>query len=969
MQRRLSLTEGTSDKFWYIDVVDDLVTVRYGRRGTHGTTKTKQYDTPDKAHTEAEKQIAAKLKKGYTDEANAPTPTTPQAAPTPKPTPVPEPEPEPVTVSEANPDDLGLRVTPFELAYDLSSEITIEADTEPFNPEAEAERAARILSTQKYTDYYVQERFVFSEPVFTTLPGHERRAWWNKHLKDLNAQRRAKDSYHRGIEMPEWVTVVLRTPWERKAKPLTQDLATRSIHALLARPVLASRSEEERREATEALPSPLPAMIKQNAYSIWKVDRNAAVVSAALGALNPDEVRELMAQLPDNVLQDSYKVSALLGLVLPTPEERVAFAKRVKARLLSWHESVPWLVATRQHGFDFLVQQINSHNKGVAEVYATTIAEAAHGPGVVPLFLDLLATKAGPVATEWLNSHITQALKARLSPSQAELLKPTLRTLTTTQLHDFLPHTSGATRVVVEELLAEATTPELPANTPWWAEAAVGLPKLPALPFDAAMLPPLVVDGHRLTPEQVTQVFQALSTDTDHPLTAVVRGRADAASRDRFALAIFHAWLTAGAVAKQAWCLTATGWLGDTRFVTELTPLIRQWPGQSQHQRAIKGLTALRNVATDTALQAISGIAATVKFAALKKRAGEAMDEIAQQRGLTRDELEDRILPDGGLDERGTRVFSYGTRQFLAFVTPDGKIAARLLDPEGHPTGKVLTSLPAPNKSDDPTLAKDAKAAYAAVKKDLTTLVKTQTTRFEHAMIHDRRWTPSDHATLIAPHPVLRRLLAGIIWTIHDPQGALTATARIDDDTQLVDTNDDPITVPEGGSIGIAHRLDLTDEQASHWGHILADYELTTPFKQLDRPTHTLPTSQGDKLELQGLPETKVPATKLISAFTTYGWQRGNAYDAGVYSIHYLPVPTADLTIVARYDDGLWMGPLTEQDDQTLTEVYVVQGIQDANTLGWGDTWDTKKLTKLPWTHIPTKITSEVLATINQIVS
>ncbi|RRD47597.1 WGR domain-containing protein, partial [Arachnia propionica] len=47
MQRRLSLTEGSSDKFWYIDVAGTAVTVRYGRRGSAGTTKTKEYDTAE----------------------------------------------------------------------------------------------------------------------------------------------------------------------------------------------------------------------------------------------------------------------------------------------------------------------------------------------------------------------------------------------------------------------------------------------------------------------------------------------------------------------------------------------------------------------------------------------------------------------------------------------------------------------------------------------------------------------------------------------------------------------------------------------------------------------------------------------------------------------------------------------------------------------------------------------------------
>ncbi|RRD49739.1 WGR domain-containing protein, partial [Arachnia propionica] len=132
MQRRLSLTEGSSDKFWYIDVAGTAVTVRYGRRGSAGTTKTKEYDTAEKALAEAEKQVASKVKKGYTDEEGASTqaltPVTP-TEPTPKTAPAPVAEPvvvEPVVVSDAAADDLGLRVTPFELAYDLSREVVVE---------------------------------------------------------------------------------------------------------------------------------------------------------------------------------------------------------------------------------------------------------------------------------------------------------------------------------------------------------------------------------------------------------------------------------------------------------------------------------------------------------------------------------------------------------------------------------------------------------------------------------------------------------------------------------------------------------------------------------------------------------------------------------------------------------------------------------------------------------------------------
>ena len=410
--------------------------------------------------------------------------------------------------------------------------------------------------------------------------------------------------------------------------------------------------------------------------------------------------------------------------------------------------------------------------------------------------------------------------------------------------------------------------------------------------------------------------------------------------------------------------MTGAGWLGGSEFVNILTPMIREWPGVSQHQRAVKGLTALRNIASDEALQQISGIAAKVKFAGLKKRAGQAMDEIAAQRGFSRDELEDRIIPDGGLDERGTRVFDYGTRRFLAYVTPEGKLAARLLDAEGHPTGKVLSTLPAPNKSDNPDQAKAAKAEYNLVKKAVTTLAKVQLARFERAMVQDRRWSPEDHARFIAPHPVLRRLLAGIIWGLHDTENTLTATARTDEDGRLVNPDDEPVDT-DGCSIGIVHPLELDEATKAAWGEVLSDYELVQPFKQLDRPIFHLPDDQGDDTKLHDLPKGRFPATKLIGAFNKYGWERGEALDAGVYCIHALTIPTAGLTAVICYT-GMWMGPMTDQDDQEIEAAYILKGHHDPKNLGWGNEMDTKRLERIPWNQVPPKIVSEILAALKE---
>ena len=125
-----------------------------------------------------------------------------------------------------------------------------------------------------------------------------------------------------------------------------------------------------------------------------------------------------------------------------------------------------------------------------------------------------------------------------------------------------------------------------------------------------------------------------------------VQEHADGPSCEAFAWGLFEAWLGEGAPARQGWALSALGLLGGDRTALKLAPLIQVWPGEGQHRRAVAGLDCLRAIGTDTALMQINAIAERVKFKGLRARAVECMEGIARDRGLTRAELEDRIVPD-----------------------------------------------------------------------------------------------------------------------------------------------------------------------------------------------------------------------------------------------------------------------------------------------------------------------------------
>jgi len=65
--RYFEFIEGTSSKFWEIQLDGSSFSTRYGKIGTPGQETLKEYDSADKAKKEYDKLVAEKTKKGYVE--------------------------------------------------------------------------------------------------------------------------------------------------------------------------------------------------------------------------------------------------------------------------------------------------------------------------------------------------------------------------------------------------------------------------------------------------------------------------------------------------------------------------------------------------------------------------------------------------------------------------------------------------------------------------------------------------------------------------------------------------------------------------------------------------------------------------------------------------------------------------------------------------------------------------------------
>ncbi|MEV5543968.1 DUF4132 domain-containing protein [Saccharopolyspora shandongensis] len=363
---------------------------------------------------------------------------------------------------------------------------------------------------------------------------------------------------------------------------------------------------------------------------------------------------------------------------------------------------------------------------------------------------------------------------------------------------------------------------------------------------------------------------------------------------------------------REGWAFHALAAIGDDDTVRRLTPIIRAWPGEGGHAKAVVGLEILTAIGSEVALMHLHGIATKVKFKGIKAKAQEKITAIAAELGLTADQLADRLVPDFGLGEHGSLTLDYGPRRFT--VGFDEQLTPYVADEDG----KRRKSLPKPGARDDQALAPAAYERFAALKKDVRTIAKDRIQHFERAMVDQRDWHVGEFQRLFIQHPLLRHISRRLLWSTDDGR-----QFRIAEDHTFADIDDDTLEFPESTRVHITHPLQLA-EVVDQWREVFADYEIVQPFPQLDRPVHTLTDDEKAATELNRFTGHTV-STYAVVGLERRGWKRAADKENGVESWISRPIPV-HREIVLNLDPGIYVGILDEMPEQRLEAVWISIG-------------------------------------------
>ncbi|MEZ4340061.1 MAG: DUF4132 domain-containing protein [Sandaracinaceae bacterium] len=359
-------------------------------------------------------------------------------------------------------------------------------------------------------------------------------------------------------------------------------------------------------------------------------------------------------------------------------------------------------------------------------------------------------------------------------------------------------------------------------------------PKLSARYRPEALVRPTLADGRPLPIEAVRRLGEMLAfTDREETYVGIeaVAEVCDPRSLAEHAWSLATAWEASGARNADAWMMFSLVHLADDEVVRRTTPALK-------HGAVVE---VLQHLGTDAAAMELATVAARAARTegALWELAEAALDRIAAERAITRDELDEVLTPTLELDAHGGLELDYGPRRVV--VRFDEHLDPYFEGKDGAPT----RMLPRARKTDDAAKVALAKARWEELKEDIGAIGAMRAEALERAMLSGAEWPRARFEERWVRQPLVVHLARRLV--LARVRGDARATFRIAEDSTYRDVDDEPFELADGDRVVVPHVLSWPDDTLERWCEVFDDYEIVQPFAQLHRAIPTF--APGERAE------------------------------------------------------------------------------------------------------------------------
>lgn len=543
---------------------------------------------------------------------------------------------------------------------------------------------------------------------------------------------------------------------------------------------------------------------------------------------------------------------------------------------------------------------------------------------------------------DWLIETDKQAVTAKLKQYDAQLDEPKLE-LFLEQYNEWQIKTREANAnneaKLAEELLKQsqavndAGIPETLLNDDWQKSIRKRNFELSSY-INASDLPSLVVEktGEPLPNEVQLRLLQIFSFSTlEKPMFMLQPNLQNMSkeSQTTLANALWEEYMRLDMPKDDKWLMMASGFLYHERLDDKVWRFIKDWESSTRRSSLKTSIAILaqqaishpNTKASNNALRMLIRISLKAR-ASLRGPAQEQINRYAHVAGLSKEDLADKLIPTLGLDAQGKRVFNFGERQFT--MTLDANLKPKFVDNNG----KAFKNLPKAGKNDDVDKAKQAHAELKDLKKQLKEFIRDDVPRMENMMITQRRLNFANFKAFYVNNPLMLRYSYQLVWGVFDKDNTdkLIQPFRVVETGEILDINDDDLTISDDAFIGLVHPIQLTEEQKQQLSQSLQDDEIIQPFAQLARPVYQLTANEQKNQTITRFNDERFATGSLIG-FKNKGWepyQIGGGYCEG-----YSKTVNGHELFFQFTGFGIWEGVPADDKGQELQPIQLNKKMSD----------------------------------------
>ncbi|MEO5893554.1 MAG: DUF4132 domain-containing protein [Ferruginibacter sp.] len=392
--------------------------------------------------------------------------------------------------------------------------------------------------------------------------------------------------------------------------------------------------------------------------------------------------------------------------------------------------------------------------------------------------------------------------------------------------------------------------------------------------LDEVLLPPLFyTNGARVDIDTTRFLLYRMSRVKEMRADIEARYILPLIDKDKaapFAIALIKLFIDKNTKPEHKYLVALAALLGNDGVVDKICTLTNNWIEENRYKMAEYGVGALALQGGDKALRWVEWYSR--KYKSKKANIGAAaliaLETAAEELGITIHELGDRVVPDFGFNGL-FKNFTAGGDEYRAFIDSNFKIA--FFDEDN----KKLKVIPA-------AVSASLKDEFKAIGKEVRDITKSQSSRLEYYLIIQRRWTVEQWQQFFLQNPVMFIYATKILWGIYDNDENLIQAFLCSEDTDLLDVENEQVTIATGNFIGIVHPTQLEESLLQQWRQHFFNSLIEPIFPQLDRRLPDLQSIDLSKSIINKFNGKKTAAGSIRTTLERYGWHKGPTGDGGI---------------------------------------------------------------------------------------